>query len=262
VSAELRARPGAVADLPYESQESSRSLLNQIGHEQPIVGGYVARRPTYDAFYLPNLGQISTMQLWPRPDIVDTAASLPAAQCAYPMRHILVRRSAVTALQIAQLEEVLSTIAAGPLAPAGDDGETIWYELPPVSRPCAPFLYLGQGWYPLESDPTRSWRWMGPDANLWLVNPQERPIQAWVEFSAEAFGAPGTRRTISVSSGEARIASMRTDQQRRSYRILVTLPPGTSQIRLQAETTTDAQSGRALSLSVTRIRLGISSVAP
>jgi hypothetical protein len=245
-----------VADLPYERQESSRSLLNQIAHEQPILGGYVSRRPPYDALrYLPNLAQISAMQLWPVPDIVDTAVSLASAQCAYPLRHVLVSRATVTPLDLTQLEAVLRELAGGPVTPAGEDSDYRWYELPPVAHLCAPFLYLGRGWQQLERDATRRWRWIGASGEIWLDNPLAQPITAMIEIRAEVFGPPGTRRIVTFTSGEKIVGSFPVERQQRSYRLLVALPPGAHPLQILSEASIDAQTGRELSLSVSQIRL-------
>ncbi len=249
----LRERPGAVLDLPYENQESSRSLLHQISHEQPMIGGYVSRRPEYPALDMPHIGQLITMQTWLRSDIVDTAAMLHAAQCYAPLRHILVERNEVTAQQIAEIEAVLTQIAAAPVAPSGQDSATIWYELPPSPAVCEPFLFLGRGWYRLEQDATRRWRWMQAEATIWLVNPHPEAQNLVLEVQAEAFGDAGIQRMLSIFQQEHMLGSfiVRAGQPR-IYRFTIRIPPGQSSISLRAPASPEPD-GRSLSLSVTRI---------
>ncbi len=57
---QIATRPGAVADLPLDVLETSRTLRNQMVHGQPIVGGFIARRREYDSFKMPLLHAIGT----------------------------------------------------------------------------------------------------------------------------------------------------------------------------------------------------------
>ncbi len=251
----LRARPGAVVDLPYERQESSRSLLNQMTHEQPIVGGYVSRRPRYDALrFMPHLAQLSAMQPWPQPDILDGAAALTAAQCAYPVRHVLVARAETTPQQLAGLAEVLRGIVGGPLQPASADAAYTRYELP-SGGDCAPFLYLGRGWQAPESAQGQTWRWASDRSDLWLANPRPTAQGVTLEIEAEAYGEAGTRRRVSLERDTGPSASFTVGRERRVYRLFVAVAPGVQQLRLLAAATVDQATGRTLSLSVTRVRL-------
>jgi hypothetical protein len=88
---QIRTRPGAVADLPLERQETSRSLRHQMVHEQPIMGGYVARWPMYESFNVPLLNRIGRMR--DIPDIVPlNQEAFAAMQCYSPIRHVVVRK--------------------------------------------------------------------------------------------------------------------------------------------------------------------------
>ena len=254
--AALSTRPGAVADLPYERQESSRSLVNQLLHAQPILGGYVSRRPRYDALrFMPHLAQLDAMAPWPQPDIIDLKAALAAGQCAYPVRHVLVARGATTPQQFVTLGAVLQELAGRPLSPAGTDATSLWYELPGGGNDCAPFLYLGRGWQALEQHQGQTWRWASDQSDLWVANPRPRPQAAILEIEAEAYGAAGVRRRVQLAGDTGPSASFTVERQRRTYRLLVMLPPGLHQFHLVAAATLDAATGRTLSLSVTRLRL-------
>ncbi len=250
--ASLRERPGAVLDLPYESQESSRSLLHQISHEQPIIGGYVSRRPDYPALDMPHIGQLLTMQASPDTDIVDSTAMLPAAQCYAPLRHILIQRNSVTPAQMSEIETVLTRIAGVPVTPSGQDSTTIWYELPPAQESCAPFLFLGQGWYALEQDANRSWRWMQNEATIWLVNPYPQAHNLVLTVQAETWGDASNQRILSLFQQENLIDNFTVVHQSRRYWFTITIPPGLTPIHLRAPAS-PAPDGRNLSLSVTHI---------
>lgn len=261
VVAAIRNRPGVVADLPYERQESSRSLLNQIAHEQPMLGGYVSRRPRYDALrFMPHLAQLSELRRWPQADIIDLPSTLLAAQCAYPVRHVLVARSEVPPEQLAELEGVLATIAGHAVGVAESDAAYQRYELPSTQATCHPFLYLGRGWHQVERDQDRVWRWASAQSDLWLVNPHAEPLGMTVEMELEAYGDAGVQRMVQLEAGGTVIAEFPVERQRRTYRLFIVAPTGTTQLQLQADARVDDTTGRALSFSATRIRLV--SVAP
>jgi hypothetical protein len=79
---QIAARPGAVADLPLDVLETSRTLRNQMVHGQPIVGGFIARRPAYPSFDIPLIRAIGTMRELPDDDVVPLRQSdLMAMQC-------------------------------------------------------------------------------------------------------------------------------------------------------------------------------------
>lgn len=263
VVAAIRDEPGAVADLPYERQESSRSLLNQITHEQPILGGYVSRRPRYEALrFMPHLAQISTLQRWAQEDIVDGRSALMAAQCAYPLRHVLVARNEIAQEQVTELEAVLQDIAGYPAAPIAEDADYALYELPIDRSSCAPFLYLGRGWHDIEHDQRHLWRWSSGQSDLWVVNPGARPLGVTIELEAEAYGAPDTRRLVRLKADGTPIADVPVERQRRTYRLFATVAPGTTQLQLQTDAMVDAATGRELGISVTRIRLRSAGSSP
>lgn len=252
---QIRQLPGAVADLPLEWMETSRSLRNQIVHEQPIMGGYVARRPEYHTRrYVPLLRWISSMRR--ADDIVPlTHEALAAMQCHYPIRHIIVRKDLVPAERLPQLAEVVTTLNAGPPAPTFEDERHIWYELPLFANQCQPFVYLGAGWHSREYTATEQWRWAGAAGDIWLVNPFETTISATLHLRAEAPGGPDATRTVELWQDEQRIAVWQVERARRDYTVVVTLPPGSNRLQLRAPTTFDPQTERAVSIAVMELQI-------
>ncbi len=248
--AELRARPGAVADLPFAPMEDSRSLLNQIGHEQPIIGGYVACWPSYPALErAPLLGAIAHMGLTPDIAPIDLE-TLVAMQCAYPVRHILLYRPEVGPDQYAAVAELAAILAGAPPAPRVV-GDYLWYELPVPSPPCPPFVSLGAGWHPLEEHPSGRSRWMDEEAVINLINPQPRSLPVLLDLELIAFGQP---RPLVVTFGNGPPAAwiVQSDQPRR-YTTYVLLDPGVSELCLRAPAASDPAAPRRISLRASEV---------
>lgn len=180
-------RPGPVADLPLEWQETSRSLRHQMIHEQPILGGYLARRPEYPTRrYIPTLNWITETQDWP--DIIPLHHdALAAMQCYYPIRHAVAHKDLMSAADVHRLAEIVATINGGPLPPTFEDDRHVWYELPLFAERCVPFVYLGAGWHQREHTEVDQWRWASSRSDIWAVNPFESSIVATLKLDMEAY---------------------------------------------------------------------------
>lgn len=248
----LREAPGVVADLPLEWTETSRSLRNQLVHTQPIMGGYVARRPEYyTRRYIPTLNWITSMQHGP--DIVPlTPAALAAMQCYYPVRHVVLRRDLTPAADQQELAAALAAINAGPLQPAFEDYRYVWYELPLFADKCQPFVFLGSGWHAREYNATRQWRWASGSNQIWLVNPFETAIAATVKLDMEAYD---TARPVEIWNDTHVLGRWNVARARRPYVFVVRLPPGVSQLELRAPALFDDQTRRHLSVSVSEVAI-------
>ncbi len=254
---QIAARPGPVADLPFTGMEDGRSLLNQIGHGQPIIGGYVARWPSYlSQKQVPLLAAIRRMRLGPEIvplDIVPLDAdALLAMQCAYPLRHVLLYQPELSLSQQAGVADIAATLAGAPVTPT-QAGDYLWYELPLVSPPCAPFVSLGLGWGDLESGELGHWRWMGDAALINLVNPQPAPQTVQLGMSLIAFAEP---RRVEIFSGETLDAAWTVgSDQVLHYVTQVVLQPGVNELRLRAPATPDPAAPRLLSLRADSIQV-------
>lgn len=242
---EIAARPGAVADLPFTWTEDGRSLLNQIGHGQPIIGGYLARMPSYPSLnQVPLLGNIARMRN--SQDIVplDTDA-LRAMQCAYPLRHVLLYLPEVRPEQQEAIADITATLAGAPVTPT-QAGDYLWYELPLVAPPCAPFASLGKGWDKLEHNAENSWRWMADQSIVTLVNPGREALRVRLDMRLTAFEEP---RQIDLLVEDTPYFSWAVAaNQTRSYTVMLTLKPGANELRLRAPASPDPTSPRMLSI--------------
>lgn len=253
--ATIRARPGAVLDLPYEWDTTSRALRHQMIHGQPVVGGYLARRPSYEIRrYMPLLNQLSEIQLWPARDIIPLAADdLAAMQCVLQLRHIVVARDKVTPQELQALETLLGQVENKVVTPTFADSHYAWYELPLFADRCRPFAYTGQGWHPLETTGAQSWRWAGASSDIWLVNPGSQPVTAVLTLDAEAYGFDGTMRQTELWYQERLVAHGDIGRQQRRYRLLIQLPPGWNRFVLKSDATFDESTQREVSIAVTSL---------
>ncbi len=254
VFAQIRQRPGVVADLPLEWRESGRALRNQFVHEQPLVAGYVSRRPDYPILrYQPLLHQLGHMRSWPAADIVPVSSeTLQAMQCHTPVRHVVLRKDAEITGSRESLQATLTMLNGGPLLPSYEDVVYVWYELPLFDDQCQPFVYLGQGWYDVEQNDGLIWRWASADNDLWLVNPFAEPIIAHMTMTTEGFQ---TARAVEVWQDDRRIAAWEVARARRLYQWLVHLPPGTHRLQVWAATGWDAVTEREVSMAVMDLRI-------
>ncbi|MFQ3663132.1 MAG: hypothetical protein SNJ69_12150 [Chloroflexaceae bacterium] len=253
VYSQIASQPGVVADLPLDQQETSRTLRNQLVHGQPIVGGYIARRPRYESFMMPLLNQIGLMHVQPQVDIVRLdREALAAMQCYAPVRHVVIRTDLTTPREQQNLQQLLSLLANRPIAPANTDARHQHYILPLMADSCRVFTYLGAGWYDLEYAHDQPFRWLSDSSDLWLVNPFDQPVLVQLTLTAEAFR---TARPLTVSLAERPMVRFEIAPSTRSYAWLVTLPPGSTRLTLHAPTTFDEVSNRHLSIVVRQIRV-------
>lgn len=240
-------RPGVVVDLPVEGDTTSRSLLNQLVHEQPILRGYVARSPRYPTLEYASLIALLARQRVPvEEDILgDTRTHMVAQQCFYRLRHVVLDRHLLDPRD----REVVLAALSGPDGLGAEawynDGRHMAYELPLDQASCVPFGLLGAGWYEPERTETRNWRWSSADTELWLINPAEveRSLQLSLTIIAREEGQP-----LTIWHGERLLAELELSSLQRRYRVALRLPPGMHQLRLT--TPTQAEDGTARQLGV------------
>jgi hypothetical protein len=249
---EIRTRPGAVADLPFDLwSQSGRSLRHQIIHEQPILGGYIARWPAYESFYVPLLNRIGRMQNMP--DIVPlNQETLAAMQCYYPLRHVVVRKDVAASDSLGQLRSFLNTLNGAPLRPTFEDNTYIWYELPLFQKRCQPFVYLGRGWYDVEGEVGSHWRWASSRSDIWLVNPFDAPLTARLELATDSFAHP---RPVALWREDEQLAEWHVGSFPQQADFVVQLLPGINHLQLRAEPWLDPVSGRELTVPVREVTL-------
>lgn len=249
---QIAERPGAVADLPLDVLETSRTLRNQMIHGQPILGGFIARRPAYPSFDIPLIRSIGTMRELPDDDVVPLRQDdLMAMQCFAPIRHVVVRTDLTTHHEQNNLEQTLTRLLGHPVAPIYADAQYRWYELPLFSDACRPFVYLGKGWHSVEKNAEMTlYRWAGAESQLIVVNPYQTPSYALVSLRVAAY--QGTRH-IEVWRDDRYLQSWNVSPEPRTYRLLVPVEVGVNPLTLRAPATPDPQADRMISIVAFRM---------
>jgi hypothetical protein len=236
-------QPGAVLELPPRLNDG-HGLLNQICQGRPLMGGYLARLPFYPAVSYPS----ALRGLWEAEataeDIVPRSA--PAELAALGVRYVALDLTQLGRGARGRIEAWLDDQAIT-LASA-TDSRAVYAVDPAAARPLAA---LGAGWYELESDGGRRWRWMGERAELRLLAPA--PAAVALTLRATAYGAP---RTLQVWQGRGLLASVEVPSAPldRAIALRLLVPPGETSITL-ASPAAVAPDGRSLSLSVSDIGL-------
>ncbi len=252
VFAQIADRPGVVVDLPIEGGTDSRSLINQMVHGQPILRGYVARPPAYATLrYAPLVNMLGRTQGWPNADIVDLSpAALARMQCFYQLRHVVLDTTLLDAPAQQTLLTNLERLTGSAPAPWFDDGRDRAYELPLFADACAPFVYLGAGWNNLEQADAQHWRWTTGVSQVFVVNPTATTEIIELALTVEAREAG---QVVEVWDGDTRLASLALERSRRTYRLPLTLPPGTTRLELRTEAVNDPAAQRSLGVSVQEV---------
>ncbi len=248
---QIHDRPGVVADVPIEWQETGRVLRHQMVHAQTVVAGYVSRQPEYNSYYMPHIYQLSRMRY--RPDIVPVShTALTAMQCAYPIRHVIVNKREETPGSMGELQSLLTTLNSAPVAPAYEDAAYAWFELPMFPDQCQPFVYVGRGWYDVEGEDGAYWRWASAQSDIWLVNPFDTPIPAQIDIATDSFAYP---RPVQLWREGTQIAQWHVGSVPQQTTFAVHLQPGINHLQLRAEPWLDPVSGRMVTVPVREITL-------
>ncbi|MFQ3633165.1 hypothetical protein [Roseiflexus sp.] len=250
---QIAALPGAVADLPLDVLETSRTLRNQMIHRQPIVGGFIARRPAYDSFNIPLLRAVGSMRALPENDVIPLGQEhLRAMQCYAPVRHVVIRSDVTTWREQHDLEQTITRLIGHAPVPVYEDGQYRRYELPLFSDTCRPFVYLGSGWYNLEISEAGVYRWGSANNDIWLANPYNTPV--WVTL-ALALSSYETPRLLEIRHEQRLVGRWEVERAARTYYINVMIPPGQTRLRLSAPASDDPASQSQLSVVMLKARI-------
>ncbi|WP_026369489.1 hypothetical protein [Kallotenue papyrolyticum] len=262
--ATLAGQSGAIIDLPIET-EGTDTLRHQLVHGRPIIGGFVARAPDYPFLeHVPGLFDLWLAQqatltqtdvarglLRDTPDILDQLAAARQAFAFYDLQTVVLRRTKLTPSAEQRIIDVLHRLYPD-LQPTYHDTTLCVYQLPPLAHP-QPFLLLGSGWYDLEQDRTRRWRWMADQAELYLVNPHTTSQPVEIRLTLVSFDTP---RPFQLSiDGRVWLTTQATPVQR-TLKLHLTLPPGEHRLRLISRSSPSHEpTPRPISLSFTDLQL-------
>lgn len=241
---------GAVLELPPRLNDS-RALLNQVCHGRPLMGGYLARLPPYPLAAYPS----ATRGLWraeaPGPDILTLAAGAELASLG--VRYVALD---LTELPRGDRAAIGAWLAAPGISRLGAGPTREVYAVDPAAARPAPVL--GAGWYAVERDGERVWRWMSERAELTLLS--RGPAAVELSLRATAYGAA---RPLELWQGDLLLARVDVPAapRDRALALRLLLPPGATTLTL-ASPAEAGPDGRRISLSVAAIGLTPLPVAP
>jgi hypothetical protein len=246
----MPAPDGALLPVPLHLNFSnSENLWYQTFHHWPIIGGFIGREPPYP------LGRsapgVKELRFGGYEDDDILSPGWPALAretlAAYNIRYVMFHKPAMGST-VQLMTDIVTAMGLG--STYSDDLITIY----PVPRPVAPrpLAYLGAGWGDVERQDGRRWRWMGPSAQLYLLNPTGLTRVVTLTFDAEAFQHDRSLR-IRLDDGVLFSIDITRERMRRSIHLLLT--PGEHVLYLSAPADSPlGQPARQISLAV----LGIS----
>jgi hypothetical protein len=250
--ADLKDQSGAILDLPPD-ERTAAAMNNQMVHERPIVGGYLARQFDRPHFVekLPWLRQL--WQFYPDENyqaeiIPNRADDALQALRFYGIETIVIRRNELQDFQERDIQRTIATFLPQ-LSPSYSDDTLSIYELSAVEP--RSLIYLGEGWRELEREGERSWRWMGDQAEIYAINPAESADWVTLRIRAESFGEA---RSLSIAMDGYPLGSFTIQPAPTELRLQLVLPAGEHRITLESPSTLSPE-GRQLSLSVSQIVL-------
>jgi hypothetical protein len=102
----------------------------------------------------------------------------------------------------------------------------------PVATPVTPpLIYHGKGFSSYERVNAVKWRWCGPEGELILLNPSERPRSVVLRFNART-RLPGTVTRVALQSSFLSATCELDANGKGTFEHSVTLPPGEQVLRL------------------------------
>ncbi|NJN17010.1 MAG: hypothetical protein HC822_12435 [Oscillochloris sp.] len=235
--------PGAVLHLPPRNNDSI-SLINQICHGRPMLGGYLARLPPYPPASYPSAVQ----RLWdaeaPGPDMLDLAPGPQLA--ALDVRYVVLDLTELPRGQAMRLREQLA--APGISRVFADERAEVYAVDPAAAQPT---VLLGAGWYEREQAGERIWRWMGAQAQVQVQMPWSGPVE--LSFVATAYNQA---RPLQVWLGSQLLAEFEIPAAPydRTLTLALVLPPGPTTLTL-AGSPGSSPERRALAFSIERLRI-------
>jgi len=215
----------ALVELPrdycYAQCQVSEYQYYQTVHRKKLVGGYVARNPSYALDYLYNTPVIRELN-FPElpPDILrqDLSEVGPSLLNHYDIRYIILHRNYMTPEMFHQVDGFISDVLRIPLD--YQDANIRRYRIIETAEPVA-FLTLGNNWQGVEMWNGIPARWMSNNATLFAIAPQ--PTEAEISFSAKSFQ---TETALEIFLDGKLLDSYQVDEAGKSISITVNLLAG------------------------------------
>lgn len=215
----------ALVELPrdycYAQCQVSEYQYYQTVHRKKLVGGYVARNPSYALDFVyntPVIRELNFPELPPdilRQDLSEVGLSLLNY---YDVRYIILHRNYMTPEMFQQVDGFINDVLRVPLD--YQDVNMRRYRVIETGEPVA-FLTLGNNWQGVEMWDGIPTRWMSNNATLFAIAPQ--PTEAKLSFSAKSFQ---TERVLEIFLDGKQIDSYQVDEAGKSISIPVDLLAG------------------------------------
>ncbi len=221
---------GALLPIPLHLNFSnSEHLWYQTRHHWPIIGGFIGREPPYPlGHYAPGIKELRFGRV-ERDDILSPGWPDLAREtlAAYTIRYVVFHHDSMGS----SLPRMRDLIAEMGLGESYRDEQVTFYPIPAPERP-RPLAYLGPGWGDLEQDATGTrWRWMGNEAQVFLLNPTVAPRPVRLTLDLEALARP---RPLTARLGDAAPFTLTISRARMRRTLHLVLPPGETVLYLNA----------------------------
>jgi hypothetical protein len=179
----------ALVELPreycYAQCQVSEYQYYQTAHKKKLIGGYIARNPSYAldfVYHTPVIRELNFPEL--PPDILgqDLSEVGPSVLNYYDVRYIILHRNYMTAEMFRRVDGFIEDVLRLPRD--YQDANIRRYRVIETDSPVV-FLTLGNNWHGVEMWDGVPTRWMSNKATLFAIAP--KPTEAKISFSAKSF---------------------------------------------------------------------------
>ena len=215
----------ALVELPrdycYAQCQVSEYQYYQTVHRKKLVGGYIARNPSYALDFVyntPVIRELNFAELPPdilRQDLSEVGLSLLNY---YDVRYIILHRDYMTPEMFHKVDGFINDVLRIPLD--YQDANMRRYRVVETGESVA-FLTLGNNWHGVETWDGVPTRWMSNNATLFAIAP--KPTEAKISFSAKSFR---TERALEIFLNGQLLDSYLIDEAGKSISIPVNLLAG------------------------------------
>jgi len=208
-------------DYSYAPCQVSEYQYYQTVHRKKLIGGYVARNPSYALDFMyntPVIRELNFPELPPdilKQDLSEVGLSLLNY---YDVKYIILHRNYMTPEMFHKVDGFINDILRIPLD--YQDANIRRYRIIETDEPVV-FLTLGNNWHGVEMWNEIPTRWMGNNATLFAIAP--RPTEAEISFSAKSFR---TERALEIFLNGQLLDSYPIDEAGKSISIPVNLIAG------------------------------------
>jgi hypothetical protein len=231
----------AILDTPDGDRASiiSRAMYYQSAHGQPIIGGYLSRKPDYSFREFPGVRELLRLRndLKGR-DILDRAIlkNTPGLLQFYKIRYVVVHPQLLTTEdERFDARDVLQTVFGAEAKPVHEDAQTQFWRVPDVIQPnetpsaAKVMPQLAGGWSDRLDSPTGPERRIESVARLALFNPYRQPLKLTLKMPVRA--AAPTSLNILLAGQSQTEAQIGTNPGEIS--VTITLQPGLNDVTLR-----------------------------